>query len=670
MCGILALWNRSGGALDPARVAHMNALLHHRGPDDEGYVLFATHTGERRTYWGPDTPEDVRRSRTLYAPSTDIADAARETAAGPRTPADLALVGRRLAIIDLTPNGHQPMCTPDGVLWLTFNGEVYNYLELRDELAALGHTFHTTGDTEIILHAYQQWGLDCLPRMNGMWGFAIWDPPRRRLVVVRDRLGVKPMYYTEVEGTLAVSSEITPLLAFRRAAGLAPEPHWPVVRRFIDRVLIDAGDETFFAGVHRLPPAHLMIASEERAQIERYWDIPAASRNGFSPVGAADEFHALFEDSVRLRLRSDVPVGTCLSGGLDSSSVVSTAAPMLPHAMHSFSVAYDEGGPYDERRYMRAVIERYGLEAHITVPDGGDLFDVLPRIVRHQEEPGGAGGLYSQWHVMRLAHAVGIKVLLDGQGGDELLAGYTTYLFFHLNDLLARGQLVAWTSLVRDVARLHRLGTLHTLGRALEGVIPRPIFALASRHIGAGRTLVLGPTLVATRDEALEEAPHRFADRLTQQQFADITHFLPSLLRYEDKNSMAHSIEARLPFLDYRLVEFAFQLPPEAKIRHGVTKAVLRDAMKGHVPDVILARRDKVGYDTPTDMWFRTCYRREIESLLLSPRTAARGTFNMPALRERLTEFFGGRPLPHQVWRWVHLELWFRMFIDGEGAPA
>lgn len=671
MCGILAMWRRDGRAIDPRLLARATTLMRHRGPDDEGFLLWNTRTGSSRRYWGDDTPEAVRATPTPYQPSADILRAETADAAGGGA-ADLALSWRRLAILDLSPTGHQPMVSPDGNAWLVFNGEIYNFTELREELRAThGFAFRSTGDSEVLLRGYEAWGDAFLQRMNGMWGLALWDARRQRLLVARDRLGVKPIYWTEFDGALAISSELSPLLALRAAAGLAPQPWWPTVRLYLEKVVIDAGDRTFFDGIFRLEPGHAISVERNAMRIERFWDIPApaASPRVISEADAAAQFRELFTDSIRLRLRSDVPVGSSLSGGLDSSSVVSCAAPALPHTMHSFSVAYDEGGIYDERRYMKIMGERFGLAEHIDVPDGSDLFDVLPSLVRHQEEPGGGVGLYSQWRVMQAAHKAGIKVLLDGQGGDELLAGYTTYLFFHLNDLLARGRVLEWARLMREVSTIHRIDPLHALGRAAQDMIPRGMFAWASRRFGAGRALVMGPALLAASEEAVAPAPQRFGDRLTQQQFADITHFLPSLLRYEDRNSMAHSIEARLPFLDYRLVEFAFSLAPEAKIRHGETKAVLRDAMRGIVPDAILARRDKVGYDTPVDIWFRRRFRGDVEGLLLSARTRERGIFDETQLRARLGLFFGGRPMPHQVWRWVMLEMWFRTFIDGDGAP-
>ncbi len=669
MCGILAMWRRDGGAIDPALLARATTLMRHRGPDDEGFALWDTRRGVARRYWGPGRPEAVRTTPGPYQPEADILRAEIGSAAG-GSPADLALAWRRLAILDLSPAGHQPMVSPDGTTWLIFNGEVYNYTELREELrASHGYTFRSTGDTEVLLRGYEAWGDDVLQHLNGMWGMVLWDAHRQRMLIARDRLGVKPMYWTEFGGAFAVSSEISPLLALRAAAGLAPKPWWPTLRLYLEKVIIDAGDRTFFDGIHRLEPAHVMTVERDSLRIARYWDIPNAPARAFTAADAAARFRELFTDSVRLRLRSDVAVGSSLSGGLDSSSVVACAAPALPHAMHSFSVAYDEGGIYDERRYMKIMGERFGLAEHIDVPDGSDLFEVLPSLVRHQEEPGGGVGLYSQWRVMQAARRGGVTVLLDGQGGDELLAGYTTYLFFYLNDLLASGRVVEWARLLREVSTIHHIDPLHALGRAAQDVIPRGVFGWASRRFGAARDVVMGPALRAASEEAVAPPPARFADRLTQQQFADITHFLPSLLRYEDRNSMAHSIEARLPFLDYRLVEFAFSLPAEAKLRHGETKAVLRDALRDVVPAEILARRDKVGYDTPVDLWFRRRFRGEVEAVLLAPRTRDRGLFDDAALRQRLDQFFAGRPMPHQVWRWVMLEMWCRTFLDGDGAP-
>ena len=411
MCGILAIWNRSGGApgmINPQLLARATTLMRHRGPDDEGFLLWDTTSGSRRRFWGPDTPEPVRTTPTPYQPDADIQRAETSSAAG-GAPADLALAWRRLAILDLSPTGHQPMVSPDASTWLVFNGEIYNFQELRAELRAqYGFEFRSTGDTEVLLRGYEAWGDDFLQRMNGMWGMALWDARRQRLLVARDRLGVKPIYWTEYAGSVAFSSEISPLLALRAAVGLTPQPYWPTVRLYLEKVIIDAGDRTFFEGINRLEPGHACFVERDSFRIQRYWDIPAVAPRALSERAAADEFRVLFTDSVRLRLRSDVPVGSSLSGGLDSSSVVSIAAPSLPHAMHSFSIAYNEGGIYDERRYMKIMGERFGLAEHIDVPDGSDLFTVLPLLVRHQEEPGGGVGLYSQWRVMQLARAAEI----------------------------------------------------------------------------------------------------------------------------------------------------------------------------------------------------------------------------------------------------------------------
>jgi asparagine synthase (glutamine-hydrolysing) len=589
---------------------------------------------------------------------------------------DVGFAFRRLSILDLSPAGHQPMCDPSGRYWIVFNGEIYNYLELREELAARGHAFRTGSDTEVLLAAYATWGADMLPHLNGMWGIALWDAREKTLLLARDRFGVKPLYYSVVDGRLAFASELKPIV-------LAGErrPRDEAIYDLVARDWVDHTPETFFAGVFQLQAGHLLVARAGAPgvpgtlTVRRWWDLDPARREVMSPAAAAERFRALFDDAVRLRLRADVPVGTCLSGGVDSTAIITTAAGFLPHPMRAFSVSYDEGEAYDERRWIDDAVARSGAIPALVVPDGRDLWDTIDDLVWHQEEPSAGTGLYSQWHVMKLAGrgpgGHGMKVLLDGQGGDELLGGYHRYYFPYLRDRLARGEFEVFAGAFRGVAFEQRLGVAQTIAKVLVPLLPPPLFDWGRRTFGQGKDRVLGEGL--RRFHAAEpRPPWRFTSRLSNQLAWDMTvRFLPSLLRYEDRNSMAWSIETRLPFLDYRLAEFVFALAEERRIRGTTTKVLLREALHDRIPPSILARRDKKGYETPTDVWFRTRDAGRLREILLAQDAASRPYLDRAAVARELDDFLAGRrPIGLQVWRWLHLELWLRRFFRDQGSAA
>jgi asparagine synthase (glutamine-hydrolysing) len=654
VCGIAGVFAQNGPPVTAEELEVLAERVRWRGPDDEGYLM-ETRAGRRHLFAGPDSPPETYAGGLPYTPS--------RFRPPPGTEGLVGFAFRRLSILDLSPSGHQPMCDPSGRWWLVFNGEVYNYVELRRELERCGHRFLSSGDAAVLLASYAEWGLECFERWNGMWGVALWDAAERRLVLSRDRFGVKPLYYQIENGRLRFASELKPLVLDRPV-----QVDERSVYDLVARDWVDYRDETFFAGVRRVPPAHVLVAERGEVRLQRYWDLAegAARRAAEVPAGerpVVDAFRARFEDAVRLRLRSDVPVGTCLSGGLDSSAIVTEAARQLDHPLSVFTVGYADGR-YDERRHARAVAEAAGADYHEVEPRGEDLFEVFERIVWHQEEPAAGPGLYSQWHVMRLAHDHGMKVLLDGQGGDELLAGYHRYAIPHLRDLARHGRLAEFA---RDVWRVgRRQGHAETWAKvALDGP-GRPVYEWGRRLFGQGKERVVHPDLAARHAAPEPRPPHRFATALADVLGWEITlRFLPSLLRYEDRNSMAHSIETRLPFLDVRLVEFVFALPDAYRLRGTTTKWILREALSPRLPAAVAARRDKMGYETPTDLWFRGRERRRVQELLLSPDARSRAYLWQPALRRQLDAYFAGRrDIGLQVWRWLHLELWLRAFAE------
>ena len=650
MCGIAGLYDSLGRA-DLGRLHQMGQQLRHRGPDDEGMVLIDPRGGQSFTHGGSDTPAEVFTSGLPYAPGQARGDQL-------QAQYSIGLVHRRLSIVDLKPSGHQPMSDAEGRFWISFNGEVYNHPELREELSRLGHRFVSTSDTEVMIAAYKQWGFDCLHHFNGMFAFALWDAERKLLFCARDRMGVKPFYYQFDGQRLAFSSEPKALVLTQPHRLSA---HLPAIRDLLALDWVDHGSRTFFEGLWQLPAGHFLTMNADGLAVKQWWTLDEKRFAAGTPEDWATEYGSLFTDSVKLRLRADVEVGTCLSGGLDSTAVITTASKLANKGLHAFSTAYDEGPAFDERPYIRAAVEASGATSHIVVPDGSDFWKVFDGLSLTQDEPTAGPGVYSQWKVMQLANSKGLKVLLDGQGGDETLAGYFRYLPTRLRDHVMNGEWGAFASLWGSVS--DRLGFATTLLHTFEPWLPKPLVHSLRNQYGQGKDKVLGTALRGVSSEA-PHAPHGSRSGLWNQLAFDTLHRqLPSLLRYEDRNSMAFSIETRLPFLDYRLVEFAFSLPDSEKLDGVTTKAILRRSLGHRVPKSVLDRRDKMGFETPTDLWLRGRYASEVRKRLSRP-----GPFqdwiDPSVVSSELDEYLAGRRnIGLQIWRWLALEAWSQRFI-------
>jgi asparagine synthase (glutamine-hydrolysing) len=648
--------------VDLAALRRATTCLRHRGPDDEGYLLVDTRSGRVRLCAGENTRAE------LGLPSI----ASYTAVIGERF--DLALGFRRLAILDLSPAGHQPMASPDGACWLIFNGEVYNYIELRSELASRGHTFKTGTDSEVILAAYQQWGPDCLSRFNGMWALALWDGRRRQLFVARDRFGVKPLYTVSGQrGTFAFASEIKGLLA----GGVVPfRPSSGAVARFVAQggYLSHARGETFFEGVQELPAGHYALITHKGRVAKRYWSLSTqVVGHELSDAEALARYSNLFTDAVRLRLRADVPVGTCLSGGVDSSSIVAVAGQLMQteHAVslerlgehqQTFSAVYADDGPWNERRYIEEVVASVGTAGNYVYPTADRLWDDLEELVWHQDEPFQSTSIFAQWCVMDLAHQRGVTVLLDGQGADEMLGGYHPYAVW-FGQLLRAGRLTHAAREAQAAGSVTGLDPLPLVARGAAGQLPAPLLRRlrGSRVRDAVAASGLRPELgksfqssVAAAGEAYEglDNLNKHLARLI------IEDSLPNLLRYEDRNSMAFSIESRVPFLDYRLVEYVFTRAPHLRIHDGWTKWIQRKAIDGKLPADIVWRRDKVGFETPEQQWFRAGKSHLLD--LLGDDSAA-DYLDMDYVRREAPGLIdsGNTGI---VWRWVNLVLWLNRF--------
>lgn len=575
----------------------------------------------------------------------------------------VTLGNRRLAVIDLSARADLPMTSTDGRLVLAYNGEIYNHLELRETLATLGHRFRSESDSEVLLTAYQVWGAAMLPRLTGMFAFAILDRRDETLFLARDPFGIKPLYFVQQQGALAVASEITPLLD---CPGVSRRVNPSRAQQYLVFGLTDHGQETMFADVQCLPAAHhatIDLANPERPVTQiAYWRPQATPVE--RPLGeAAAELRGLFLDSLRLHLRSDVTVGAALSGGIDSAAIVAGMRAVRGAAadIDTFSLVAP-GSPLDEDSWARNAAEAANARRHTVAPTAQELRADLDALVRLQGEPFGSTSIYGQYRVMRLAGTHGIKVLLDGQGGDELFAGYRPYLAARLADLLREGRGVAALRMLGRIAALpgtapHRLAVqalgrlapplLRQLGRQLLGRSSAPPWLDAGWFRRRETRLVSMETY--RRGPGLHDA---LMESLTCT-------VLPALLRYEDRNAMHFSIEARVPFLTTGLVEAAYACPSSQLIAEdGTTKAVFRDAMRGLVPDTILARKDKIGFATPEQQWLVTLSAWVRETL--ESEAARRIPFlDARTISAELDRWLANSRGPEfQLWRFLNFIMW------------
>ncbi len=506
----------------------------------------------------------------------------------------VGLAFRRLSILDLAPTGHQPFVSADGRFVMVFNGEIYNYVELRAELAALGHTFRSTGDTEVLLHAYMQWGRECLPRFNGMWALLIYDRQRGTIFGSRDRFGIKPLYRAKTSGSILFGSEIKAILA---SGQVQRRNNQQMISEFLCRgtlTEVETGRATFFDGIEQVPPATAFeLSLDGRIQEWTYWSLEAIAHT--PPADPAAAFAELFDDAVRLRMRSDVPVGVSLSGGLDSTSIICAMARSQPTSpggrgpmISSFSFMPPE---FDESRYIEATVAQSRARVHRVSLDGRQMWDTIPRALWHHDEPMHSATAIIGYEIYRRASNAGVKVMLCGQGADETIGGYHSYFPDLWATLLRRGRVADTWRNIQDYAKLNGGEPSSLLKRSIERQLK-----LRLRRVGAYRALAAGRRKRRERQAAEWYAPELLELLPTQVgpigrgtlddalKYAVETAPLPLYLRIEDRNSMAHSVEARLPFLDYRLVTLDFQLPVEWRLRGGLNKFVLREAMRGPDP--------------------------------------------------------------------------------------
>jgi asparagine synthase (glutamine-hydrolysing) len=624
MCGIAGFVDREsqswGNGKEPeALLRQMCAVIRHRGPDDEGVF---------------------------------VADGA-------------ALGMRRLSIIDLA-GGHQPIRNEDGSIWVVFNGEIYNYRELRADLVARGHTFYTDADTETIVHAYEEWGEDGFSRLRGMFGIALWDRRRRALLLARDRVGIKPLHYAEHNGRLTFGSEIKSILA---SGAIEPSLNPSALEHYL-AFLYTPADTSIFEGIKKLPPGHLLRWQDGRISVNRYWDLPVAESFSGTLDDAAERLTTVLADAVESHLVSDVPIGALLSGGVDSSLVVALMARASPQAIKTFSIGFDEP-EFDELDAARRLARHFSTDHHELVVRP-DALEIVDKLVEHFDEPFGDSSAVPTWYVSQMARRH-VTVVLSGDGGDELFGGYDRYLphprvasFDAIAGGLGRaGARLMWPLLphgmkgknfLRHVAQDPR-------GRYVESIgffQPDEMCGLLSGDLREQVARERPVRAVGARFERFKTLPWP-----SQMMRFDFETYLPEdILTKVDRMSMAHSIESRVPLLDHEVVTFAASLPGHMKIQGAERKRVLKRAAAKILPADVLSRK-KQGFGVPIGTWFRRPLRELVADTLQSASARQRGYFQPRFVDRVIREHLSGRR-DHalRLWQLLMFELWHRKYLD------
>ncbi|HEY6230102.1 MAG TPA: asparagine synthase (glutamine-hydrolyzing) [Pyrinomonadaceae bacterium] len=641
MCGIngIALSSNSRRSLDVRQLERMRDVLRHRGPDDSGIFI--------------DAP------------------AGRVDRVG-----GVALGHRRLSIVDVA-SGQQPMTNEDGTLHIIYNGEIYNHAGFRPSLEARGHVYQTHCDTETILHLYEEHGAACVNYLRGMFAFAIWDQRRRELFIARDRLGVKPLYYAQTaEGSIYFASEIKALFA---ADAIRAEVNYAALPDYLANHA-PSGEQTLFRGIKRLLPGHTLLWRDGKIEINQYWDL-SFQRDESKQRSDADyvaEFTELFRESVRLRLMADVPLGMFLSGGIDSSAIAAVMSGMVAEPIKTFSVAFAEREA-NELAYARLVAKVFKTNHHEVVVSPEDFFAALPRLVWHEDEPIAHPSSVALYFVSQLA-SQHVKVVLTGEGSDELLAGYGRYRKTMVNVKLGNQYQRFAPKFLRNAIRgqIHNLPSTSPIRQKLSrtflvlspdiesiyfdnfAVFPR---SMQQRLLTPEFREQVQPDPYCMMREALANAGD--ASLLNQILYVDTKTYLHELLMKQDQMSMAASIESRVPFLDYKLVEFSAVLPERMKLRGATTKYILRQSMKGVLPEAILSR-PKMGFPVPVASWFRGAFRNVIDEYVLGERALGRGIFEPLFVKSLVQRHQQGEDHSERLWALVNFEMWQRQFLDGE----
>jgi len=627
MCGIAGICQFDKQPIPKELLQRMGDLIAHRGPDDEGF-------------YNKD---------------------------------GVGLVNRRLAIIDLSPLGHQPMSNEDGSIWITFNGEIYNYLELRQELEKRGHQFRSHSDTEAIVHAYEEWGFDSVSHLRGMFAYAIWDSNQQQLFLARDRLGKKPLFYTQTPHAFVFGSELRCLLQHPE---VTRSVNLDAIHAYFTRVYVPA-PLTAFAGIYKLPAAHYMVVHKNETIVERYWHVDFGKKQQASEEEVCEQLWDLLQEATRIRLMSDVPLGALLSGGIDSSAVVGIMSQLTSEPVKTFSIRFDEQ-TYDETPYARKIAELFGTEHH-EFNVRPDAISVLPELVWHYGEPFGDYSSLPSYYVSKMARQY-VTVALSGDAGDENFAGYNRYRSAYYLDMYQKLPISMRKSAIPSLmSGLGRLPGLANSMHRLETVARRGASSPASSYLYSysfftpeSAAAIWAPEKLAiidrdffVRDLESKLKEFRGANSLDRWLYLDLMSYLPDDINVKmDIASMANSLEVRAPFMDHKLVEFAAGLPAKMK-RNGTTgKYILKKTLERLLPKDILYR-PKHGFSVPVSEWLRGPLGDLLRQVLLDPATKARGYLQMRSVEKLIREHEEGT-IDHgmRLWLLLNFELWQRTYID------
>lgn len=666
MCGISGFISTS--PIQAERVVAMNASIAHRGPDDEGIVLFDQDCRPTHNF-GWVVQNNAEPAIVQHFPDRYVADAE-------KVMASVALGHRRLSIVDLSALGHQPMASSDKRYWCVYNGEIYNHGALRAELQELGHQFISQCDTEILVAAYAEWGADCLQKLNGMWAFAIVDSETGTVFLARDRFGIKPLYYwVSPDGTFCFGSEIKQFVNF---PGWSARLNKQRAFDFLAWGITDHSAETLFEGVMHLLPGHSLTVDAKAVRTEgfnnlksfRWYDLnPAPYAGSFEE--ACNTFRHLLSESVELQLEADVCLGSCLSGGLDSSAIVCLIDSKFRSRggksdQKTFSAVSDIA-EFDERQWIEKVIAGRPVDSRYVTPSVDELFDKLSLLAWHQDEPFATTSVFAQYKVMQLASDTGVKVMLDGQGADEQLCGYHGFLAPRFATLLRQGRLPSLYSEIVGARKRLGYSALKAVKYIGNSVLPewlrQPLRAANGRTHRSPSWLSLEVLNGINGNQPVQHNAMRQMKTVRDMSISQITSLnLQMLLRWEDRNSMAHSIEARVPFLDHRLVEFAVSLPDEYKILKGMTKRVQRVGLDGILPTAIQNRFDKMGFLTPESIWITktapAAFRAMVEEAMQQSKGIIRDDFlDLVSQMQSGSLPFSGAP-----WRVISFGAWLKRF--------
>ncbi|MDC1118124.1 asparagine synthase (glutamine-hydrolyzing) [Alphaproteobacteria bacterium] len=636
MCGIAGIINKLGRREVAFDLNLMSSAMEHRGPDDLGFMGW-------------------RNGGQLHI-SRDPLKAING--------AEVAFAHRRLSIIDEGEGGWQPMATADRRFVITYNGEIYNYVELKTELEGEGVSFASHSDTEVLLRALATWGVEkTLPKLNGMFAFAMLDTVSNTVTLARDPFGIKPLYYAGLNSGLVFASEIPQLLTL---SGINRTVDASALYDYLRFGLTDRGEHTLFSSVKHLPPAHFAVVdlnAPSRVNPERYWRAELRPTLDITFDEAADELRRLFMDSVALHLRADVSVGAALSGGLDSSAVVGAMrilkGPELD--LHAFTFIAP-GTNINEEQWADMAAQHVDARHHKISLTGQQLAQDIDNLIITQGEPFGTTSIFAQNRVFKLAHDNGIKVTLDGQGADEILAGYMPFLAARLASMLKSGQLVRGAKFIGNAD--NKVGTLL---RAMRFLLPSSIQGPARSIIGEGLVPCWMDKSWLEKNGVTPEAPQKPVsgeDVLRHELMASLTdRVLPSLLRYQDRNSMAHSVESRVPFLTTKLVDFLYSLPEEFLVSDaGITKVLFRSSAQGLMPDEIIRRRDKIGFAAPEETWLRDAG-SWVEDVLSSDTMSVIPAFDHTNISNEIDVIKSGKKrISNEVWRWANIARWAKIF--------